>query len=223
MSRIVEEQIGVCAYTGIVFLVSGLLSQWGISRKEQVSRDVFTHPALYGRWIFFILHEALILTAIGIVHRDNIPMVILMNYLWPTAIIICSIFVAGVEVKNWSCLSIGTLIVLLSLCIEIVGGRSSAAGLFSNATDCAAYALAAAGALSWGLYCAISRRAGDASGGGSVVPLFQLTLGLGLPLSFLPTFSAPWALTWGGAILLAVYCVAQTFVQSHVIGTKTRP
>jgi len=104
---------------------------------------------------------------------------------------------------------IGTLLVLFSLGFEIIGQKMFRDDFLASSTDLLAYALATCGALSWGLYCAISKRFGDRTGGGSVVPVFQLTLGMALPLSFLPQLHIPWNISAGVGLLAVVNGFAQ--------------
>jgi drug/metabolite transporter (DMT)-like permease len=72
--------------------------------------------------------------------------------------------------------------------------------------DCLAYAMTFTGAVSWGLYSALSRRAGDETGGGAVMPFFQLTLALLLPVSFMPGMATWGNLTALGFAIMTGYC-----------------
>ena len=77
--------------------------------------------------------------------------------------------------------------------------------------DRVAYALALGSALSWSFYTALTRRIGHQTGGAIMIPYFQLTLGLALPVSFLPGLYRWDHLTIGIAMLLACWCVLQFF------------
>jgi len=56
------------------------------------------------------------------------------------------------------------------------------------------------------MYSALSRREGDATGGATVLPIFQAALGLALPISFLPGMATWTRLTPVSALLLVAYC-----------------
>lgn len=211
IGRVIQEQIGAVAYLGILFLVIGLLSLAKQNFKLSFSAKERSHPVFYLRWAFFVFHEAFISIAIGIVSLKNIPIIILINYLWPTAIIIASILIAGVRVYRIVPFLLGTAIVISSLAYELLGDTEHSNNVFSNATDNVAYALTFIGAISWGLYCALSKKYGAVTGEARTIPLFQLTLGMALPLMFLPTFSHEWRLDALGATLLCSICLAQTF------------
>jgi drug/metabolite transporter (DMT)-like permease len=207
--RLVIEEIGVYSWIGVQYGISGIVTLMINWRSRPIKKAYFMAPTLYGRWIFFILHIVSFTIAIGIVSRDHISFLILLNYLWPTAIIVSSIFVAGIKVKRVWAFLLGTLIVLLSLAIEIIGSKLVSVELFQSSRDCIAYILAVFGAISWGLYSSFSKRSGDSSGAGTVIPLFQLTLGLALPLSYFEPFYVPWHLTFNIAILAIVFSLLQ--------------
>jgi drug/metabolite transporter (DMT)-like permease len=126
--------------------------------------------------------------------KNHIPFVILLNYSWPTAVILCSVLLAGVKITRWWALIVGSCIVTASLGCEVLGPHGLAEDLFKNSTDILAYVIAFTGAIAWGLYSALSRKAGEQTAGSAVLPFFQLTIGLALPISFVPGFA-----TWGNA------------------------
>ena len=209
--RVFEDRIGIPVTVGVLFGGAGILSltRLFVLREPFPSREVWSNPYLYGRWLFFVLHESLCTGSVGIVQKIHLPFVILINYLWPTAIILCSVLLAGVKITRWPAFISGCVIVVASLSIEIMGHEGFSLALFSDAKDCLAYAMCFAGAVSWGLYCALSRRAGNVTGGGSVIPFFQLTLGLILLFSFVPGFSTWGNLTGWWPVLLFGFCVLQ--------------
>ena len=177
-ARLFQTDIGLFPYMAIAFGLSGLLgflTQRG-RREALPPACVLRVPALYARGVFFVLHEGLVTAAAGLVTRERLPLVILLNYFWPTAVILCSIAFSGVRISRLWAFGAGTLIVLASLLFETVGDSLFVLSRGVSNLDLLGCALAFVGAVSWGLYSAISRRSGDASGGGSVVPFFQLGL-----------------------------------------------
>jgi drug/metabolite transporter (DMT)-like permease len=209
--RMAEEQIGVVAYIGGIYTASGTLCLiWLFTRRRLFpGRKIFSNPMLYARWLIYVSHVVLINTAVSIVRKTNAPFVMLLNYLWPTAVIMFSILLAGVKISRlWAFLA-GSAIVLISMSIEILGPHSASADLFGNTTDLMAYVMAFFAALTWGAYSALSRRAGDATGGNLVLPFFQCTLALALPFSFFDAQSKWDHLTGWLALLLCGYSVLQ--------------
>ena len=186
ITRLLQEQVGMLALTGIVNGIAGLLGLLRLRMMKQRFPDktVLSQPRLYLRWFFFVLHALCVITAVYIVQRSHLPFVLLINYIWPTAIIVFSVILAGVAITRWWAFIAGSVVVLASLGMEIIGPDGFSYHLFENVTDCIAYAVAFVGAIAWGLYSAFSRRDGDATGGGSVIPLFQLTMALALPVAF---------------------------------------
>jgi drug/metabolite transporter (DMT)-like permease len=206
--RIVEDRIGCIGYVAITFTGPGLIgiANQLLRRNRFLTKVHLLNPYFYARWLFFCLHEGLLVLAVSMVQKQNMPFVILLNYLWPTAIILCSVLLAGVRITRWPWFIFGTLIVMTAMSIEIIGPAGISSDLFAVRSDCLAYALVVTGAFSWGFYSAFSRTHGDATGAGGVIPLFQLSLGI--PAAFLP------GATWHGmtpllAGVLAGYCVIQ--------------
>jgi drug/metabolite transporter (DMT)-like permease len=208
IAKVVEDQIGLLAFMGFTYgaMVAFGVIHHSLRRRPLLEESLFRNPYFYARWLFFVLHEGLLISGIYIVQKRHMPFVILINYLWPTAIILCSVLLAAVKITRWWAFLLGSLIVILSMLPEILGSAGLASDLFSRRGDCLAYLVVLIGAISWGMYSALSRREGDATGGSSVLPIFQATLGLALPISFLPGM-ATWArLTPVSALLLVAYC-----------------
>ena len=211
ISRLIVERIGAVGYAGFLFFGVGLIgcgAHW-LQKQPWPSKTVFRNPYFYVRWLGFVLHEGLLPLAIYLVQKQNVPLVILLNYLWPTAVIVSSVLISGVKITRMRSFVLGALIVVLALFIEILGPHGLSSGLFIQKYDCLSYALVFIGAVSWGIYSAASRRTGDLSGGSTVTPLFQLTLALALPLSFMPRFDQWDHLTSLMFVLLAAYCFLQ--------------
>lgn len=176
--RVFQAHTGLFAYLAITFGMSGLIGviTQRMRREPLPPAAVLREPVLYYRGLFFALHEALAITAAGMVSTQHLPLVILLNYFWPTAVILCSISLAGVHITRPWVFVAGTITVLGSLAIEMLGGENLTLTESSSSSDLVAYGLVFIGAVSWGLYSALSRRSGERSGGGKVVPYFQLAL-----------------------------------------------
>ncbi len=206
--KVVEDQIGPLGFMGFTYAAMvcfGVINH-SIRRRPLPEETIFRNPYFYARGLFFVLHEGLLITGIYIVQKQHMPFVILINYLWPTAIILCSVLLAGVKITRWWAFLIGSLVVILSMLPEIIGSAGLTTNLFSRRTDCLAYLVVLIGAISWGMYSALSRREGDATGGATVLPIFQAALGLALPISFLPGMATWTRLTPVSALLLVAYC-----------------
>jgi drug/metabolite transporter (DMT)-like permease len=171
-------------------------------------KALFKNPYFYGRWFFFVLNVAGSWAAVALVSRPFLPFVILLNYLWPTFIIFCSILLSNVAVSRRIVFAIGTLIVITAIAIEVLTPDVLTKDLFAQPHDLAAYLLAIMGAFSWGMYSALSRNGVHAIGGGSVLPIFQLSVGLGaLPMSLVPGWTTWGHMTYALAGILLVWCI----------------
>lgn len=206
LGRIGQEKIGVMAYVGMYYLLQSIFILTRSKERLTFSKAEIRHPAFFLRWLFFVMHEACATISIGVVSAPGIPLVILINYLWPTAVILCSIQISGLHIPRKGIFIFGLSIVLASLAFEILGGFHLDTGLFDKRTDVFAYIATFIGAISWGLYSAITRSFSAETGGAKALPLYQLSLGLALPLSLLPALHVPWALTWMGIAVLIIHC-----------------
>lgn len=184
ITRILQAQMGALRAMGAVFAITGVLglAEMAVNRSKFPPRSVFANPYLYARWLAFVIHEACVVAAISIVRLENVPLVILINYLWPTVTILASVLMSDVPVVRPLAVACGSGIVLASLSFELL--RKADLSLEPYTRDLLAYGVALIGAVAWGLYGSVTKRAGQATGGGSVLPLFQLTLGFALPVSF---------------------------------------
>src|SRR6185437_15439802 len=100
--RMLEEHIGVLGYCGLMYLSIGVLGCAAHKlRRPPWRAAIFLSPYFYARGLSFVLHDALQLTAILLVQKQHLDFVILLNYLWPTAVIICSVLIAGVRITRW--------------------------------------------------------------------------------------------------------------------------
>jgi drug/metabolite transporter (DMT)-like permease len=205
-----QGEIGPLATLGGIALCTGTCSLTYTSFRGQLPalRAAFGNRFFYIRWVCFVGHEALLVTALFLVRKEHIAFVILLNYLWPSAVIVCSILWASVKITRWFLFLAGSTIVVCSLVLETLGPQGLPAGLFSAPMDRLAYTLVLVGALSWGVYSAITRRTGEASGGSAVLPVFQLTNAIALALAFLPQLAVAMNLTFIGLIELVVYSLA---------------
>ena len=64
------------------------------------------------RWLLFCLNPTCVYTGVTMVTKPHLPFLILVNYIWPTAIIVFSILIAGVRITRLPFFIAGTLIVI---------------------------------------------------------------------------------------------------------------
>jgi drug/metabolite transporter (DMT)-like permease len=136
--------------------------------------------ALRSRWFYvrlalFCLNVIGFFSAIHCISRERMPLVILINYLWPTIALIASVRVVPIQITRPILFWCGCLVVVLSIAVELLYDRSNIIALIAGSAtqDATAYIFALLAALSWGTYSAITRRWGDESGGPVVAPLFS--------------------------------------------------
>ena len=184
LHRVFFDQLGAAPATAGVFGVAGLCGLvFAVCHGQSpLRRENLRNVPLLLRWVTFVLHEGLVLLALSLVARDQVPVVILLNYLWPTATLLCCVAFAGLRVTKPVVFGLGCVLVCLSLVIEFGYGEARPTRGGAASYDALAYLLAVGGALCWGLYSAVSRRFAASAGGPHVICLFQLTLVAVLPL-----------------------------------------
>lgn len=184
--RLISAHIGAIAYTGVLFTVIAVLGfSYHFWRKTRWDKAIFRNKYLYWRWFFFCLHTVSFVFSVALIDIEYLPLVILINYLWPTAVILYSVLLAGVKITRWPAFTFGLCIVFAALSTEIAGELLFTTDLALSPKDYAAFAIVFVGANAWGLYSALSRKAADSTGGGTVIPFFQITLGAFLPYALL--------------------------------------
>lgn len=180
--RYVQLELGRWYTIGLAHLIYTII---GIGTAKSSFRTMVRYlrvPSFWVRWLGFVGHNICGLSAIGLVQAHNVPLVILIHYLWPTAVLITSIFLGSVRVAHTVKLVSGCILVVGSFVLKVVLCDSDV-GLLAGSThwDFVAYALAFIGAIFWGIYSGVGRKYGALSGGGAVLPFFTGTLTLLLP------------------------------------------
>lgn len=153
------------------------------------------HDARHSRWFYirlllYCINVGSFFGAFALVSREKIPVVILINYLWPTITLLESIVIVPLPITRKRWFWFGCSIVLISLCIELLQDTVALRGIITDSDfkDCISYALALCAALSWGTYSAVTRRWGNESGGAYVAPVFSFAAALiaAVLLTFVP-------------------------------------
>lgn len=220
--RILTSYLSVYAYTGLIFAMIGMLGLgYHLFRKTKWDKAIFRNKYLYGRWFFFCAHTIAFLFSVALVQIEHLPLVILLNYLWPTAVILYSVLLAGVHVTRWGPFVVGLLLVFAALSFEIAGEVLFSGKLTFTSMDYVAFFIVFLGANAWGLYSALSRRAAKETGEGSVIPFFQITLSLFLPYALISDANAftaaPW---WIYPALLLYACLSLLAYLSWDLGMR---
>ncbi len=200
MSRIFQLEIGLLASNGISFAVMAALGfAYQKYRKTKWDKAIFKNPAFYWRGFFMSFHILCFSFAALMVQTKYVPLVILLNYFWPTAVILYSVLIAGVQVTRWPYFLTGLAIIIGALTVEIAGDLVLSSMGDLKPLDYISFAVVFIGANAWGIYSALSRKYGEETGAGTVIPFYQMALIPLLPAAFLvdPTvFSEPKSAFW---------------------------
>ena len=177
-ARSLSEQVGsVTAATG-VYSVSAVVALAVLLRSRERRRKVLRLPAKYlvGCGALFVSYMVLIFLAVGRADsRSQVLEVGLINYLWPILTLVLSVVFLGRK-PHWG-LAPGTLLALAGLFLVVTHGAEISWESFVRnlASNPAAYLLAVAAAVCWGVYSNLTRRWIGGQGQGAVTVFMPLT------------------------------------------------
>ncbi len=214
--RMVADRTGPMGYVGISCFISGLCGviKNVLDKKKILTPEVLRHPVFYLRWICFVVNFSLTTLAVNMVSHDNLPLVILLNYTWPTLVIVWSVGLGAVRLTHRWAFVLGSAIVIASLALELIGPEIFKTHRVFLANDFLAFGIVMISSIAWGLFSAMNRKYGHQTGSGAVIPYFQLTFALGLPFYFSSHVAAmPWELPAGLLAILIVFSLCQFLAQ----------
>ncbi len=180
LARSLSEEVGPLTGGATAYLIGGVfcllrltLSRGSLTRFRQL-------PRLYllGCGSLFVFYTAAVYLAVGLARsREQLLEIALVNYLWPTATVLCSLLLLNKRASIW--LVPGTALALAGIFLVILpGGTVSWNSLKEHVqTNPGAYALALAAAVSWALYSNLTRRWSGPENEGAV-ELFITATGL---------------------------------------------
>ena len=179
ISRRLMERVGYFTAAASANIAAGALS---CAVSAPSLRKVFRLPVRYlaicGGLVVF--YTGTIYYAAGTVARQEIPGIIIINYLWPGLTVLLSAPILGYKMKVW--LLPGIIMAFAGAATALTQGTEAlswAAFAASIARQPASYIAALAAALAWALFSNLSRRlAGDAAV--SAMPVFLLATGIAL-------------------------------------------
>lgn len=177
LSRLTSTELGKFTSGATIYLIGGALACLIVALRPHGFRKMFLLPKKY---LFicgplFIIYIILFYVAIGLASTSQATIVVgLINYFWPTFIIVFSIPILGRK-ANWM-LAPGVTVAMLGVFLAATSGQSiNFSNLFNNA-DIIPFMLAFIAAISWGLYTNFCQKYGGKEG--DALPLFLLACGI---------------------------------------------
>lgn len=150
----------------IYYLVTGKL------RRDELGFLKRRH--FYFRTCLFTGYLVLFYFAIGIIDRSELPLITLLNYLWPTFTMLLSVIILK-QPSRLPILLLGSVIVFVGLAIEIVGENMLAIITSGGSVKTAIAAVSATvAAFTWGLYTVLNRKWGEKAGATLALPFVML-------------------------------------------------
>jgi drug/metabolite transporter (DMT)-like permease len=200
-----SEQVGPLTAGAAVYLVGGFLCLLRRARSRSQAADPLNRGRTYllvcGS--LFVFYPTAIYLAVGMAKdREQLLEIALVNYLWPSLTLLCSLPLLNKRGSLW--LIPGTGLALGGLFLVVTqGAEVSWASFFEQLqSNPAAFGLALAGAIAWAFYSNLARGlSGSATGGG--VDLFIPASGLLLlVLRLLTPEPTHWSFKAGGEACL---------------------
>lgn len=172
-----SEDVGPLTVTALQYFVGGvlgLITNFAFGKLKRTELLFLLQRQFYFRTILFALYAAFLYFAIGAVERNKLPVVTLLNYLWPTVTMILSVYILR-QRCNPALLIIGSGTVVAGLAIEILGENVLGAILQPHsALTSVAFLAALLAAITWGFYTVLNRVWGDRAGGVVALPFVML-------------------------------------------------
>ena len=121
-SRQCVPHLGTYTTIALAYFVSGLLGfVWFFITARSSLRNVFK-PFFPLRFILFTLYSLLLYPAISLVKLENFPVLILLNYLWPTFTLLFTLWIMKQPYQIYL-MCCGIALVICGLSVEIFGSE----------------------------------------------------------------------------------------------------
>jgi drug/metabolite transporter (DMT)-like permease len=214
--RSVSQAFGVAGGTALIFTAGAIV----LCLRQGFPKIRKMHPLyVWGCGFAFVMYEILMSQSIGLAKSSRQTLEIAMiNYLWPCAIVIVSIWINKETLRWWSWGGIFLSLAGIFVCMS-AGSDVTLAGFVDNvmATPLP-YSMAFIAAVLWGFYCNLSRKYGE---GQNAVPFFFIVIATVLWIRFFatdstlqyPTWEAWGELTYIGIVFALSYFCWETGIQ----------
>jgi drug/metabolite transporter (DMT)-like permease len=196
LARSLSEEVGPLTGGATAYLLGGVfcllrlaLSPAPLTRFRRLPRSY-----LFGCGALFVFYTAAVSLAVGLAgNRQQLLEIALVNYLWPTATVLCSLMFLNKRASLW--LVPGTVLSLAGIFLVITPGSSVSWNSLKEhmQTNPGAYALALAAAISWALYSNLTRRWSRPGSDGAVVLFVPATGLVLLVLRLMTTEATHWS------------------------------
>lgn len=190
MARSIMEGFGVAGGCALMYTIGALalFITGGIPKFREMPKSY-----LLGCGLVFVLYEVFLSQSIGLAaSRRQVLEVGMLNYLWPCAIVVMSIWINHEKLRPWVWPGILVAIAGIFRCIAS-GSDVTLSGFITNiSASPLPYGLGFLAALLWGLYSNLSKRF---AGSHNAVSLFFALTALVLWIRF---FTSSETLSWPG-------------------------
>lgn len=206
LSRATSEELGKYTAGATIYLIGGVLACLLTARKPQGLKKMVSLPKKYLLicGCLFVMYIVLFYVAIGLASTSKATVVVgLINYFWPTFIIVFSIPILGRK-SNWLIFP-GVIFSMIGVYLAATSDQNiGLVDIFSSGNkDYLPYSLAFLAAISWGLYTNFSQKFGGK--GDDALPIFLLACGI--VLLILRLFAVEHSVWSVKSILLVIFTI----------------
>lgn len=178
LARSLSEQLGPLTAAATAYSVSGSLAVTRLILVRDRRRQIRRLPVKYlvGCGLLFVTYMLVLFLALGLASsRMQVLEIGLLNYLWPTCTILCSLWLLGHR-AGWLLLP-GTGLALSGVVLVLTQGAEVSWQTFIRnvGENPVTYLLGVAAAVSWGFYSTLTRRWANGARGGGVDLFFPAT------------------------------------------------
>jgi drug/metabolite transporter (DMT)-like permease len=184
-----SEDLGPFTTGFIQFFPGGLLGlvvNKFIFKQSIKNNSFFKNKRFYFRILLLLGNIVFLFSALHIVERKNLPLITLINYLWPTSTMLLSVIILK-QKCNKALLIFGSILVVIGLGIDILGTHIFEIINSSQSMNTILGSIfALIGGSFWALYAVMNRKWGALAGESAAIPFIMLASSISLiPLIFI--------------------------------------
>ena len=204
--RSISQAFGVAGGTALIFTAGAVV----LCLRHGFPKIRSMHPMyVWGCGAAFVLYEILMSQSIGLATSSHQTLEVgMINYLWPCAIVVVSIWLNKERMRWWVWLGIALSLVGIYLCVTSNSEVNLSRFISNIMATPLPYGMAFIAAILWGFYCNLSRKYGQ---GENAVPFFFIVIAAALWFRFFITGSEIRFPDWTAWAELAYIGVAFAF------------
>lgn len=158
----------------------GLIVNKFLLKQSIKDSSFFKNKEFYYRILLLLGNIVFLFSALHIVERKNLPLITLINYLWPTTTMLLSVIILK-QKCNKALLTFGSILVIIGLGIDILGTHIfEIINSPQSIKTIIGSIFALIGGSLWALYAVMNRKWGALAGESAAIPFIMLASSISL-------------------------------------------